>query len=201
MASITNNPILDFFKEENKSINTIEEFTNLVRKIEAAKNYNSELFIKLLIHHRIYHKIHDGIYHKIHDGIHHKIHDGIIKGNGYKSLYYISMMVLREEDPDMYFKILNLLKGYPKDILRLCRIYNFIGQHNTESKIKINIKETNGHKNVKFRMWDRKNGNNTTYFDINDNSETSSANAQIYKKVNISVETKLYGDLIYKTIN
>jgi hypothetical protein len=163
MAQLTNNYnelILEFYNEEYKLINSLEDFTSIVRKIEKIKNYSSEIFIKLLIYHRI------------------------IKGN--KQLFYIGMMVLREEDPDMYVKILNLniLKFYSKDLLRLCRIYNFMGQRNSDSKISINIQDTTGHKNIKLIMWDKKN--------CMDDLKS--------KDIYLSIEAKLYGDALYKTI-
>jgi hypothetical protein len=164
MEELVNNNeeiILEFFNEEYKTINSLEDFTTLVRKIEKIKNYSSEIFIKLLIYHRV------------------------VKGN--KQLYYISMMVLREEDPEMYIKILrlNILKFYSKDLLRLCRIYNFIGQHNSDSKINIDIQDTTGHRNMKLKMWNKKNCIN------NDLS---------IKEIYLSVEAKLYGDSLYRTI-
>jgi hypothetical protein len=164
MAELVNNSdelILEFFNEEYKAINSLEDFTTVVRKIEKIKNYSSEIFIKLLIYHRVF------------------------KGN--KQLFYIGMMVLREEDPEMYIKILNLniLKFYSKDLLRLCRIYNFMGQHNSDSKIKINIQETTGHRNVKLIMWNKKNCIN---------------NDLKIKEIYLSVEAKLYGDALYRTI-
>jgi len=163
MAELANNSdelILEFFNEEYKAINSLEDFTTVVRKIEKIKNYSSEIFIKLLIYHRV------------------------VKGN--KQLFYIGMMVLREEDPEMYIKILNLniLKFYSKDLLRLCRIYNFMGQHNSDSKIKINIQETTGHRNIKLIMWDKKNC-------IDDLK---------IKEIYLSVEAKLYGDALYRSI-
>lgn len=162
MTTSVSDPIFEFFNEEYKSINTLEDFTNIVKKIETIKNYSSEIFIKLLIYHRIF------------------------KGN--KQLYYIGMMVLRKEDPLMYNKILNLniLKFYSKDLLRLCRIYNFIGQYNSDSKVKIDIHDTLGHKNVKLIMWNKM------------NSEVSTK--VLSKDINISIEAKLYGDMMYKTI-
>jgi len=162
MAQLANNDeiILEFFNEEYKAINSLEDFTEVVRKIEKIKNYSSEIFIKLLIYHRVF------------------------KGN--KQLYYIGMMVLREEDPEMYIKILrlNILKFYSKDLLRLCRIYNFMGQKNSDSKINIDIKETTGHKNMKLIMWNKKNC-------IDDLK---------IKDIYLSVEAKLYGDSLYRTI-
>jgi len=155
-----NELILEFFNEEYKSINSLEDFTTIVRKIEKIKNYSAEIFIKLLIYHRVF------------------------KGN--KQLYYIGMMVLREEDPEMYDKILrlNILKFYSKDLLRLCRIYNFMGQRNSDSKINIDIKETTGHKNIKLIMWNKKNCMDELKI----------------KDIYLSVEAKLYGDALYKTI-
>jgi hypothetical protein len=164
MTELANNNndelILEFFNEEYKAINSLEDFTTVVRKIEKIKNYSSEIFIKLLIYHRI------------------------VKGN--KQLYYIGMMVLREEDPEMYIKILglNVLKFYSKDLLRLCRIYNFIGQRNSDSKINIDIKDTTGHKNIKLIMWNKKNCMDDLKI----------------KEIYLSVEAKLYGDTLYRTI-
>ncbi len=156
------NPIFDFFINKNhSSIKTLDEFTQVVRQIEEAKNYDPELFIKLLIYHRI------------------------IEGNGNKTIYYIGMMVLREEDPNMYEKILKLLNKYPKDILRLCRIFNFIGQINSQIKINLDIIETTCHRKVKLNMWNK----------INSDKKLCLA-----KEVHLSIETKLYGDLIYKSI-
>jgi hypothetical protein len=162
MEQLANNDelILEFFIEEYKPINSLEDFTSIVRKIEKIKNYSAEIFIKLLIYHRIF------------------------KGN--KQLFYIGMMVLIEEDPDMYVKILNLniLKFYSKDLLRLCRIYNFMGQRNSDSKIKINIQDTKGHKNIKLIMWNKKNCSDDL----------------LSKDIYLSVEAKLYGDGLYRTI-
>jgi hypothetical protein len=164
MAQLANNNdelILEFFNEEYKSINSLEDFTLMVQKIEKIKNYSSEIFIKLLIYHRI------------------------VKGN--KQLFYIGMMVLKEEDPKMYVKILNLniLKFYSKDLLRLCRIYNFMGQSNSDSKINIDIQETKGHRNIKLIMWNKKNCSDAYL---------------LSKEIYLSVEAKLYGDSLYKTI-
>ena len=163
MTELVNNDelIFEFFNEEYKSINSLEDFTLMVQKIEKIKNYSSEIFIKLLIYHRI------------------------VKGN--KQLFYIGMMVLKEEDPKMYVKILNLniLKFYSKDLLRLCRIYNFMGQSNSDSKINIDIQETKGHRNIKLIMWNKKNCIN---------------NDLKIKEIYLSVEAKLYGDALYRTI-
>lgn len=160
--NVETNFVLNFFMYKSKNpIQTIEDFTKLVREIEAIKNYNSELFIKILIYHRI------------------------TKGNGLKSIYYISMMILREEDPIIYTKILELLKEYPKDILRLGRISNFTGQINSVNKINVNFTSSSAHKQTKLKMWDKKNGDNVFSFS---------------KDIDISIEIKLYGDLIYKSI-
>jgi hypothetical protein len=101
----TSNPILDLFTETRKKVPEIlEEFNALVRKIEAAKNYDSEMFIRLLKFHRL-----------------------IEKGNGLKGIYYICMMVLKEEDPTLYEQIISWSHEYPKDILRLARLSSMFG--------------------------------------------------------------------------
>ena len=59
-----------------------------------------------------------------------------------------------------------------------------MGQHNSDSKINIDIKETIGHKNIKLIMWNKKN--------CMDNLKI--------KEIYLSVEAKLYGDALYRTI-
>lgn len=96
----TGNPILNLFTYSNKKVPTdLVGFTQLVKMIIEAKNYDSELFVKLLKFHRL-----------------------IEKGSGIKSFYYVCMMVLKDEDPHVYSKILDWSYEYPKDILRLARI-------------------------------------------------------------------------------
>jgi hypothetical protein len=111
----TGNPILDLFTETGKKIpDNIKDFILLVRRIEAAKNHNPEMFIRLLKMHRL-----------------------IEKGNGIKGIYYISMMILKEEDPEIYKKVLSWSYQYPKDILRLAKLSSmfgpseFVGKGNT----------------------------------------------------------------------
>ena len=98
--SSSNNPILDMFTKNLLEIpRDREQFGELVREIERAKNYDLELFIKLL-----------------------KLHRLIKKGNGMKGYYYICMMVLKEDDENLYKKVLEWSWQYPKDILRLHKL-------------------------------------------------------------------------------
>ena len=119
----TSNPILDLFTETRKNLpEEKDEFIKLIKKIELAKNSNPEMFIKLLKFHRL-----------------------IEKGNGMKCIYYLCMMVLKEEDTDMYEHVLNWSRQYPKDILRLARLssmFNPIESSKGET-IQINIKKQN----------------------------------------------------------
>jgi hypothetical protein len=59
-----------------------------------------------------------------------------------------------------------------------------MGQYNSNSKISINIQDTTGHKNIKLIMWDKKNC-------IDDLK---------IKDIYLSIEAKLYGDALYRTI-
>jgi hypothetical protein len=187
--SSTTNPILDLFTETRKKIpTTIEEFTKLVRKIEAAKNHNSELFIKLLKFHRL-----------------------INKGNGMKGIYYICMMILKEEDPEMYERILEWSYQYPKDILRLARLGSMFGGNAAKSSFKQdkygeyptivsknslyytknkNPKGKNGKKITKWLLTEKKNGNLTTI----------GLRSDPMQLIKISAEIELYAQLVAKTL-
>ena len=173
----TDNPIIDLFTETRKTLpDTLEEFTILVRKIEAAKNFDSELFIKLLKFHRL-----------------------IEKGNGLKGLYYICMMILKDEDPIIYEKVLDWSRQYPKDILRLARMssmFGFSAPSSTGSSIKIPFtqkysssqgksKGTIGKKMTTWGSTEYANGN------VIGKSSTSSIHTVL-----ISAEIELYSQLL-----
>jgi hypothetical protein len=178
----TTNPILDLFTETRKSVpETLEEFTTLVRKIESAKNYNSELFIKLLKFHRL-----------------------IEKGNGLKGLYYICMIILKDEDPIFYEQVLAWSRQYPKDILRLARLSSMFGCNSSTSasiiSIPINLKYSSaqgqskgavGKKMTKWALTEKANGNNRTFGAI--------SNSQM-QCVAISAEIELYSQLVAQVI-
>ena len=167
----TTNPILDLFTQTNKSIpEDREEFGKLIKKIELAKNSNPEMFIKLLKFHRL-----------------------IEKGNGIKGLYYMCMMVLKEEDPEMYEYVLNWSKQYPKDILRLARLssmFNPIESSKGES-IKMDIKSNYlGNRGNKLNSWaktEKISGN----IKMNQNQETI---------VSLGPEIALYSHLLFDLI-
>lgn len=153
----TTNPILDLFTETRKVFpETLEEFKLLVRKIENAKNFDSEMFVRLL-----------------------KLHRLIEKGNGLKGIYYISMIILKEEDPITYKQILDWSYQYPKDILRLARLSSMYGQGMSTSgvtielandptpkdacasvsKVRKNKKKQLGKKNIKWTLTEMQNKN------------------------------------------
>lgn len=188
----TSNPILDLFTETRKKVpETLEEFTTLIRKIEAAKNHNSEMFVRLLKFHRL-----------------------IEKGNGMKGVYYICMMVLKEEDPTLYKQILEWSHEYPKDILRLARISSMFGENyskpynnanvygdyptvsfKTPLKYKTNAgipKGANGKRLTKWLLTEKQNGNVK--------STRLSSSQELSHKVNISAEIELYSQLVAETI-
>ncbi len=96
----TTNPVLDLFTYTNKTLNTdYDSFKELINTIINAKNFNSELFIKLLKFQRL-----------------------IKKGNGNKHVYYLCMMMIKMEAPSLYAKLLEWSYEYPKDILFLNRV-------------------------------------------------------------------------------
>jgi hypothetical protein len=174
----TNNPILDLFTETRKKVpDNIDDFTILVRKIETAKNYDSNMFIQLLKFHRL-----------------------IEKGNGLKGVFYICMMVLKQEDPEMYEEVLKWSHQYPKDILRLARLSSMMGFNSpktkTSVKIPMNIKYTVygadkgvlGTKMTKMARTEKKSGNLVT------------SQNKFMQKLLISSEIELYSSLLAETI-
>lgn len=169
----TTNPILDLFTETRKSLpRDLEEFKKLVRKIEAAKNADSEMFVRLLKFHRL-----------------------IEKGNGMKGIYYICMMVLKEEDPVLYEYVLKWSREYPKDIMRLARISSMFNSTVSSTGEKIQMKlstdysihKGRGTKMVKWTRDGMKSGN----IHLNSNQNTV---------VSLSPEIVLYSNLLFDTI-
>jgi hypothetical protein len=174
----TNNPILDLFTETRKTIpETLDEFKILVRKIEAAKNYDSEMFVKLLKFHRL-----------------------IEKGNGLKGIYYICMMVLKDENPDIYENVLNWSRQYPKDILRLARLSSMFGCNSSKKGTVVSIpmslnyctnkgtKGVNGLKMTKWALTEKENKNLITY------------NNKKVQNYYLSAEIELYSQLLADAI-
>jgi len=171
----TTNPILDLFTETRKKIpEDKDEFIKLVKKIELAKNSDPEMFIKLLKFHRL-----------------------IEKGNGMKGIYYICMIILKEEDPDMYEYVLNWSRQYPKDILRLARLSSMFNP--TESskgeRIQMDVKNPDTmpiscKRSNKINSWaktEMKAGN-------------IKMNQQQQTVVSLGPETALYSHLLFDTI-
>jgi hypothetical protein len=98
----TKNPLLDFFTFGSKKLpETLEEFGSVVQMVSNCLNTDPELFVKLLLFHRL-----------------------IIKGNGIKWIYYLCMIVLKENDLVLYEQVLSWSWQYPKDILTLHRHTN-----------------------------------------------------------------------------
>lgn len=177
----TTNPILDLFTETRKKVpETLDEFKTLVRKIETAKNYNSEMFVKLLKFHRL-----------------------IEKGNGMKGVYYICMMVLKESDPVMYENIIKWSHEYPKDILRLARLSSMFGgicatPVSTGSSVILEMTKNYGSassskgelgtKMTKWLLTEKKSGNVIT------------SKIKSKQTVAISAEIELYAQLVAETI-
>lgn len=183
----TTNPILDLFTETRKQVpSTLEEFTSLVRKIEAAKNFDSEMFVKLLKFHRL-----------------------IEKGNGIKGLYYICMMVLKDEDHVTYERVLEWSRQYPKDILRLARLSSMFGCSTTGSTIKIatslkyktshRAKGELGKKMTKYLLTEKSNGNVTTggHNDSPVQTVTISAEIEFYAQLLVDVIKKILTGKLY----
>lgn len=121
----TGNPILDLFLHQNIIINdnsTDNDYIDkLIVQLENAFEYNPELYCKCLLFHR--QKTTNSL--KI-------LSKNTIKGNGYKLLFYLGMIVLRYKNLDIYKEMLvqSIHYGYFKDILRLLKIVNNI--HNNK---------------------------------------------------------------------
>jgi hypothetical protein len=174
----TTDPILDLFTETRKTVpETIDEFTILVRKIERAKNHDSESFIKLLKFHRL-----------------------IEKGNGMKGVYYICMMVLKNEDNAMYERVMDWSYQYPKDILRLSRLSSMFGCEVSTSgsvvKIPMSLKYTikgkskgkTAKKLIKWALTEKSSGH------------VVSSMTNPIQEIKLSHEIELYSQLLAQTI-
>ena len=177
----TNNPILDLFTETRKKIpETLDEFKILVHKIEAAKNYDSEMFIKLLKFHRL-----------------------IEKGNGLKGVYYICMMILKDECPAIYDQVLTWSHQYPKDILQLARMSSMFGCNTfitgASVKIPMSLKYSTASGNAKGPL-----GKKMTKWALTEkthkNVSSSSTQVNPIQTVQISAEIELYAQLLANTI-
>ena len=172
----TTNPILDLFTETRKNLpEDKDEFIKLVKKIELAKNSNPEMFIKLLKFHRI-----------------------IEKGNGIKGIYYLCMIVLKEEDPDMYEYVLKWSKQYPKDILRMARLSSMFNPSESTSgetiqmdiQNNVNANANKSKRQLKLSAWSK--------------TETKAGNIKMNQHqktvVSLSPEIVLYSHLLFDTI-
>lgn len=109
----------DFFTLNSKVFpTTLESFTEIVNILVSLKNTNGELFLKLLKYHRL-----------------------IDKGNGIKWLYYLSMIILKNEhenQDNIYESILKWSWGYAKDFHHLHRIQYYMNKKD-EKFIEIKI--------------------------------------------------------------
>jgi hypothetical protein len=166
----TTNPALDLFTYTSKNFSSdANEFSSLVSKIVEVKNYNSELFFKLLKFPRL-----------------------IEKGNGIKNIYYLGMLLLKQEDPETYSKILEWSYEYPKDILtlaRLCSMYQPIGDTNPNATFDYQssyVSGTAGSKGKKMSYVESK---------YHDHDLIDSTN----NKITVPCEIRIYGDLVLDT--
>jgi len=107
------NDILDIFIHQNIDIKILKSdkqyILNLFKKLENTFDENPELFCKCVLYHR-----------------------NIKKGNGYKLLFYICMLVIRFRNYEIYKEMLvqSIQFGYFKDILRLLKIVNMTNYNN-----------------------------------------------------------------------
>jgi hypothetical protein len=115
----TGNPILDIFLHQNIIIennnNNSTEIVKLIELLEIAFEYNPELYCKCILYHR------------------QTTTKKSSKGNGYKLIFYLGMLVLRYKNLDIYKEMLvqSIEYGYFKDILRLLKLVNFINKNQT----------------------------------------------------------------------
>jgi len=165
----TTNPALDIFTYTSKSFPTnLEKFKELTEKLIEVKNKNSELFLKLIKFHRL-----------------------IQKGNGIKNIYYLSMCILKKEDPLMYSKILVWSYEYPKDILNLCRF-------NSSFDIQKDVIPTSSFKYSKYWSSTSK-GSKGSKMTVFENKFGRSIIDTRQKNIHAPCEIRIYGDLVIDT--
>ncbi len=161
----TTNPILDIFTYTQQNLDTDKEnFKKLINLITNAKNFNSELFVKLLKFQRL-----------------------IQKGNGIKHIYYLCLILIKQENPELYSKILEWSYEYPKDILFLNRVNSMFNSNTYFNTIDTISHQKQNHtgKNRKTNLINIFNKQMEYTGKLNNNSMI------------ISDEVKLYGSLVF----
>jgi hypothetical protein len=159
---------------KKKPIEDYEEFKEIVKMVVDAKNEDAELFIKLLKFHRM-----------------------IEKGNGIKNIYYIGMMVLRYENPEIYEEMLKWSYGYGKDILRLCRMNNMIRNKKKYTKSKIMMNKPKQYRS----QINNKNKNNKRLVVYNREERKENKDGDIERyEYEMGIEEEIYARLIYENL-
>ena len=164
----TSNPVLDLFTYTSKQFyQDRDQFNNVVDMIVQAKNYDSILFLKLLKFSRL-----------------------IEEGNGIKNIYYLCLLVLKEEDKVMYESMLQFSYEYPKDLLTMAKLSSsFSPMASTDQSTVIKRPQysqpnySQGSKRAKIEAYMHR---------VQDKLISND-------EISLSFEIKLYGDLIYST--
>jgi hypothetical protein len=175
----TGNPILDLFTYSNKKIPTdFDEFAQMVNMIIEAKNFNSEMFVKLLRFHRL-----------------------IEKGSGIKSFYYVCMMILKDEDPHMYSQVLKWSYEYPKDILRLARISSFFSDRASIENEFVNIHGDTSYHSSSLKSLSEKSKSKTKHLIVEQHrGNLSTIKIHSLYKLRISTELELFSHMLANAI-
>jgi len=164
----TSNPVLDLFTYTSKQFyQEQDQFNDVVDMIVQAKNFDSVLFLKLLKFCRL-----------------------IEHGNGIKNIYYLCLLVLKEEDPKMYEIMLEFSYEYPKDLLTMAKLSSsFSPMASTDQSTVIKRPQysqpnySKGSKRAKIEAYMHR---------VQDKLISND-------EISLSFETKLYGDKIYST--
>jgi hypothetical protein len=130
----TLNPLIDLFATGMKKCpDFLEEFENIFNIVSSALREDPECFIKVLKFHRL-----------------------ISNGNGIRWIYYLCMLIIKMENPDVYQKILDWSWQYPKDFMNLHRITNMYFPINSSSFVQIQMphkKHSKGSYASKLNAW------------------------------------------------
>ena len=163
----TLNPLVDLFTTGFKRCpDTYEEFEKIFNIVQSALREDPQSFIKILKFHRL-----------------------ISNGNGIKWIYYLCLLVIRMEKPDLYSQVLEWSWQYPKDFLNLHRITNMFEP--VQSGYEVNttlplIDSVHGSYSSKLNAWALQN-----------NVERNN-NLNLIYSVPVQNEIVSYGDKVYQ---
>lgn len=171
--SSSGNMLLDYFIHQNIDIKLLKSdknyIINLLNKLEDTFDENPELFCKCVLYHR-----------------------NLKTGNGYKLLFYISMLVIRFRNIDIYKEMLvqSLQHGYYKDVLRLFKIINMSNLGNTKFVLPKHLANCSKQKSSKGKKMKIYLSNRPIILDRFDE----------LSNINVDFELQLYSDLVTNSL-